>query len=152
MDILAWMIWIMVAILSLHILISSRKRSPVSELTDHYQGWMRSCRARGLSPAQMDDEFRFRTRWVSLRRRASISALQAPCNYRPRLDAIAREEATLLAAVDKKLAKKFLQIYDASPLEDILYPDAIAAVKAGVCKPRKVTPTEDHIASIRTHR
>lgn len=126
-------------------------RSLRSQHQRGYQRWSDDAKARGLSAAQMMDDYQFRHAMVRLRRRASDAAIAWPGGYELRIAEIASEEATTLAAYDKKVARKFLDVVNSSRLSDILYDDAMGAVLAAP-SPIAYQPTADDFATLATIR
>jgi hypothetical protein len=126
-------------------------RSPTVLFHHRYREWQESCRRRGLTPEQQNDEFFFRLAWAKLRRRVSEFAVDSPGGYREEIDRVAGEEAEVLARIDRTLAKRFLGVVETSPLSDILYPQAMAKVD-GYLRTVSMgyTPTADDIAAVTT--
>lgn len=149
-----WVALFFGALLAIYLLHKHWPRSPQAMFAHHYRQWLASCRRRGLSPSQVNDEMQFRHAMARLRRRASEATLAWPEGYREEIARIAGEEATTLALVDRSLAKRFLAVVETAPLADILYPEAMEAtnrVWAGeMVHAARRQPTADDVAAVRS--
>lgn len=127
-----------------------RSREGLFEQRD--RRFMHSAAERGLSSAEMNEEYLFRVSWVRLRRRVSEAAIQWPEGYARKLAEITKEEANQLAAIDKGLAKRFLNVVENAEHSEILYPEALRLVLAAEKQLTPVygQPSDDEIAAVRT--
>lgn len=119
---------VIVAVVGLAFLYEYWPRTRAQEFSKLHREWTDDCRRRGLTPEQQSQERNFRLAWARLRRRASEAAMEWPAGHAQKLAAIAKEEATGLALIDKDCAKRFLRVVNDAALSDILDRDAHAAV------------------------
>lgn len=81
----------------------------------------------GATDAEFDAEITLRTVAAEFRRRVSLAVLEQPSESEAIIRELAKEEALLFAAVDKGLAKTFLEWVEGAGLSEILHPIAAKA-------------------------
>lgn len=116
------------SLLAVHLAMKYWPRSLRGRFLQAHAELQHDMRRRGLSPAQQAQEFTFRYHMVEYRQELSEAVLSNPAGYRQLISSIAAQTAKTIAATDPDVAKRFVKVIDEARLEDILTPEAMAAV------------------------
>jgi hypothetical protein len=112
--------------------------------------------ARGLSADEQVEELLFRQTMVHIRHKASNAVLATPERYSEIIGEVAKAELELLSTTHKPLAKRVLAVVKKASLDEILYPDAMRAVrrhwKAEGRHRGRPEVTHHHVAAVRRIR
>jgi len=127
-----WILLVLPTLGILALMYEYAPRSPEGELRHLRWKWEQDCKRRGLNSEQQDAEYKFRVAWIRLRRRVNDAALADPTTYEKAISDIAKEEANRLALVDKRIAKRFLDVVvDTKPYQ-IPFADGMKAIDAHI--------------------
>ena len=84
-------------------------------------------RMEGASASEFDNEITLRTTAAEFRRLVSLAVLERPAECEKIIQAMAKDEALVLAATDKAVARTFLEWVEGADLAEILHPVAAKA-------------------------
>lgn len=110
--------------------IFKRLFGPDARAMSAVQDWQRDRIRRGAAPETLMAEAHLRLALAGVRDRASAATMAEPAKAHEHVQAALQGELQRLAATDKKMAKQFSAWVATLAIDDVLYPQALAAHRA----------------------
>lgn len=115
-----------------------------SDLSHRHMNFVIERTSGGADPDDVAKELQLRMAAARLRRRATHEVLQRPTAYVEIIRSAAKSEGLRLAALDKRMARKFIHWAEGADLSEILYPVAMRAIWKARGKLRHTLPHSHH--------